>query len=137
MITAARGFLLVTGLGLGWYGIASLLDLPTTDLISVALWFCGGILVHDAVFAPLSAATGLGARRILPIDWWAPAACGAVCTVTLALIAAPVIGRRNTMPDNPTVLDRSYPLGLIAAVTVVWSLVAIILLIQRQHRRLR
>ncbi|MGW5377028.1 hypothetical protein ACWESM_16405 [Nocardia sp. NPDC003999] len=131
MITAARAALLVTGIGLGWYGITALLSFAPAELLSVVAWFCGGILLHDAVFAPLSAAIGLGARRILPSGWWAPAACGAVCTVTLTVIAAPVVGRRHAMPDNPTVLDRAYSLNLTAALVIVWSLVVVILLLRR------
>ncbi|MFR9751464.1 hypothetical protein ACL02S_10550 [Nocardia sp. 004] len=126
MIPAIRAVLLLAGLWLGWYGLTLLLEFTTTDLTSVVLWFGGGILLHDAVFAPLSAAAGLGGRRILPAGWWGPAACGAVCTVTLALIAAPVVGRRYALPDNPTVLDRHYPAGLAIALLTIWVLVVLI-----------
>ncbi|WP_028479713.1 hypothetical protein [Nocardia sp. CNY236] len=131
MITAVRAGLLLAGLWLGWYGITLLLEFNTRDLMSVALWFGGGILLHDAVFAPLSAAIGLGARRLLPAGWWAPAACGAVCTVALTLIAAPVVGRRNAMPDNATVLDRNYSAGLMIALITVWALVVVVALGRR------
>ncbi|WP_433681913.1 hypothetical protein [Nocardia sp. CA-119907] len=122
-MTAVRILLLILGVWLGWYGISGLFDLPPTDLASVAIWFAGGILVHDAVFAPVCAAFGLTARRLLPPTWWAVTASGAICSVALVLIALPVLDRRNTMPSNPTVLDRDYPLGLTVALLLVWSLV--------------
>lgn len=122
-MTAMRILLLLAGLWLGWYGITLLLDFPRADLFSVALWFAGGILLHDAVFAPISAAVGATARRVLPGTWWGPTACGAVCTVALLLVAAPVLDRGNAMADNPTVLDRNYPLGLAVALILIWALV--------------
>ncbi|WP_157103681.1 hypothetical protein [Nocardia harenae] len=134
MITAVRAALLAAGIWLGWYGIAALLELARPDLISVALWFAAGILVHDAVFAPLCAAAGVGARRVLPAAWWAPVACGAVCTVTLVLVALPVLRRGGAIPDNPSSLDRDYPLGLGIALAVVWALVLTALLLRRARK---
>ncbi|MFC8525829.1 hypothetical protein [Nocardia sp. NPDC057227] len=131
MMLALRAALLAAGIAIGWYGIAALLDLARPELISVAWWFGLGILLHDAVFAPLCAAAGLGARRILPARWWAPAACGALCTVTLALLALPVLGRGGAVPDNPSVLDRAYPLGLGVTLVVVWALVGAVLVLRR------
>ncbi|PXX64088.1 hypothetical protein DFR70_105270 [Nocardia tenerifensis] len=134
-MSAIRILLLLAGLGLGWYGATLLLDFPRADLLSVALWFVGGILLHDTVFAPLCAAAGVTARRVLPDAWWAPTACGAVCTVALLLIAAPVLGRAHAVPDNPTVLDRDYPLGLAVALLAVWALVGVALVTRLAGRR--
>jgi hypothetical protein len=71
---------------------------------------------------------GVGAGRLLPRSWWAPVACGAVCTVVLVMLAVPVIDRRNALPDNPSVLDRNYATGLTVALAIVWILVALALL---------
>jgi hypothetical protein len=136
---AARIALLLVGLWLGWYGISALFDLPPTDLASVAIWFAGGVLLHDAIFAPVCAAFGLTARHLLPPTWWAVTACGAICSVALVLIALPVLERRNAMSSNPTVLDRNYPLGLAIALILVWSLVLIAHIVTNRsghnHRR--
>ncbi|MBH0778416.1 hypothetical protein [Nocardia bovistercoris] len=131
MTIALRATLLIVGILLAWHGATTLLDFPTPALLSVILWFSAGILLHDFLFAPLAAAVGLGGRRLLPTRWWAPTACGAVCTVTLLLLAAPVLGRGDAMSDNPTILDRPYALGLAAALLTVWSVVAIISVIGR------
>ncbi|WP_067571031.1 hypothetical protein [Nocardia acidivorans] len=127
-MTVIRVLLIALGLWLGWYGLSLLLDMNPADLRSAALWFAGGILLHDGVFAPAAATLGVAARRMLPASWWAPVACGAVCTVTLSLIAVPVIGRAGALPGNPTILDRDYILGLAISLAVVWLLVAVALL---------
>jgi hypothetical protein len=134
-MTAVRVLLLLIGLTSGWYGITLMLDFDISDLMSIALWFCGGILLHDAVFAPLCAAVGIGARHLLPRTWWAPAACGAVGTVALASIAAPVLDRGGAMPDNPSVLDRDYATGLAVALVVVWALVVLATVTRRRMER--
>lgn len=122
-----RALLLLLGAALAWNGVALLLDSNPADLKSIALWFAAGILLHDAVFAPACAALGLTARRLLPASTWAPLACGALCTVTLALIAAPVLGRAGAIPDNPTILDRAYPAGLALALAGIWLAVLLAL----------
>ncbi|WP_062980867.1 hypothetical protein [Nocardia anaemiae] len=134
-MTAVRILLLLVGSWLGWYGISALFALPPTDLDSVTVWFAGGILLHDAVFAPICAALGLTARHLLPPTWWAVAACGAICSVALVLIALPVLDRGDGMPSNPTVLDRNYPVGLAVALVLVWSLVFLAHAVASRSRR--
>jgi hypothetical protein len=134
-----RVLLLLAGLWLAWYGVSLLLKMSTTDLESVALWSLGGIVLHDVVFAPACAVAGLTARKLLPATSWVPLACGAACTVTLLLIAVPVIGREHAVTDNLSVLDRPYAWGLVAALAVVWGVVGLILIrrsgLFRIHRR--
>ncbi|WP_084436897.1 hypothetical protein [Aldersonia kunmingensis] len=115
-----------------WYGATLLFESGTEAVRSIILWFVAGILLHDGVFAPLCAALGTGSRRVLPRSWWPPVACGAVCTVVLGLVAAPVIAREGAMPDNPSVLDRNYVAGLAIALVVVWVLVGATLIAGRR-----
>ncbi|MFB7723992.1 hypothetical protein [Nocardia sp. NPDC056100] len=122
-----RVLLIALGLWLGWYGISLLLEMNPADLRSIALWFAAGILLHDGVFAPIAAALGVAGRRLLPSGWWAPVACGAVCTITLLLIAVPVIDRAGALASNPTILNRDYLAGLLISLAVVWTLVALLL----------
>lgn len=124
-MTVLRILLAAFGLWLAALGIADLLHMNRADLLSVGFWFAGGILVHDAVFAPLCAAVGVAAHRLLPRRAWAPLACGAVATVTLLAIAVPVLAPGGANADNPTIRDRPYLLGLILALVTVWALVAV------------
>lgn len=136
-MTIVRILLGVFGLCLGGYAVTLLVEFQTRDLLSIALWFAGGVLVHDAVFAPICVALGLSARRILPSTWWGILACSAVCTVALLLIAAPVLGRGHAMPDNSTVLNRDYPWGLVAALVTVWALPIAGALVRRKSSSIR
>ncbi|MBL1076863.1 hypothetical protein JK358_20930 [Nocardia sp. 2] len=124
-MTAIRILLVLLGVWLAGLGLTDLLRMNGTDLLSIVFWFAGGILVHDAVFAPLCAALGSAGRRRLPRRAWAPLACGAVCTVTLIAIAVPVLVPGGANADNPTIRDRPYLLGLTIAVVTVWALVAL------------
>ena len=54
-----------------------------------------------------------------------------MCTVVLALLAIPVYGKPGMRPDNPTVLDRNYPLGLWVSIAVVWACVPLYYLMMR------
>ncbi|WP_435593678.1 hypothetical protein [Nocardia sp. bgisy118] len=134
-MTMIRLLLGAAGLWLGWHGFSQLLDFPRADLISIAWWFAAAIVLHDGVFAPLCAAAGLTARRLLPAWSWAPVVVGAVCTVTLGLLAVAVLGREHANAANPTVLDRDYSTGLLTAVVVIWALVAVAALWRRRIRR--
>ncbi|MCG5432356.1 hypothetical protein LV457_08620 [Mycobacterium sp. MYCO198283] len=120
-MTAVRAVLLVAGLALGGYGAALLVDHPPAVLGTVAVWALAGLLVHDALLAPLWSALGWAGRRILPRGWWAPVGVGALCTVVLVLLAVPVFDRPGARPTNPTVLDRDYPAGLGWALAAVWG----------------
>ncbi|MFI5716148.1 hypothetical protein [Nocardia sp. NPDC051750] len=133
-MTAIRVLLGLSGIWLAWYGISLVFELGSAGLISLAVWFAGGILLHDAILAPLCAALGLAARRVLPESWWAPFTVGAVCTATLVVLAVPVLGREGANPANDTVLDRDFGMGLLVAVGVVWALVALDIALARRYR---
>ena len=103
------------------YGASLALEQSMPDLISAAKWLVGGIIVHDAIFAPLCIAAAFAGRRLLPKRWWSAVAVAALISVTLLAIAAPVLGRRGAIADNPTVLDRNYAVGVAVALAVVWG----------------
>lgn len=119
-VRLVRIALIAIGAVVAWHGISLLLDMHFADLRSVVFWFAGGIIVHDGVFAPLCVALGFTGRRVLPPTWWAPVACGAVCTVALLALSVPVIERHGAVADNASVLDRNYWAGLAVALLLVW-----------------
>ncbi len=133
IVRSLRILLVCIGIWSAWFGLTLLFKTGTPELRSIGVWFAGGILLHDGVFAPLSIAIGLGGRWWLPRNWWAPTACGAVCTVALLALAAPVIAREGAIADNPTVLDRPYALGLAIALVAVWALVSAVIFRRRRQ----
>lgn len=124
MIAPIRVLLGMAGVWCAYYGISLILPYRPADLMSVVIWFAGGIVLHDFVFAPLCVAVGLGARRLLPRAWWAPLAYGTALTVVLCALAVPVLAPHTTF-GNSTVVDRNYTLGLGIALAIVWIMVAL------------
>ncbi|WP_328393045.1 hypothetical protein [Nocardia sp. NBC_00416] len=119
-MTTVRILLLLVGLALGGYGLTLLADLGPGAVREIALWALVGILLHDAVFAPVCAAAGYTVGRVVAPTWWGVLTCGAVCTVTLVLVALPVL--LSPAAGNSSLLDRNYPVGLAAAIAVSWAL---------------
>jgi hypothetical protein len=130
-MTVARVVLLVAGLAISLYGAWLLWELPTVIIVRIAVWAAVGVIVHDFVFAPLSAVTGLAGRRLIGGRWWTPVTVAGLCTVVLALLAVPVYSRPGARPDNMTVLNRDYPLGLWISLAGVWACVPIYFLVTR------
>ena len=130
----ARSVLVTAGMAAGLYGLVLLLSGSTADLTSIAIWFAGCVLVHDAVIAPLVVAGGAGAARVLPSSARPPVLAGAICTLTLVAIASPVLFRANALADNPTLLDRNYSLGFVVALAIVWAAVGVSVLLRRARR---
>lgn len=124
-MTAARILLAVLGVAVGCYGVVLLADFPTAIIGRILIWAVVAAVVHDLVFAPLCAALGLAGRRLIPARWQSPVAVAGLCSVVLILLAIPVYSTPGMRPDNPTVLDRNYPLGLAVALAVVWLCVPI------------
>lgn len=122
-MTVFRILLALSGIGFAAYGIDLLLQMNTTDLKSIATWFIGGILAENLIYGPAAALVGLLGHHLLPARWWKASAIGAICTLTLLLLAVPVLDRADAVPGNHTVLDRNYPAGLALSLLTVWAAV--------------
>lgn len=120
-MTAIRGLLLMAGLAVGAYGAILLWDNSTEVIIRIVAWSLIGVLLHDAVFAPLCLALGFAGRRLLPHKWWTPVLVAGLLTVVLVALAIPVYSKPGQHLDNLTVLDRNYQAGFWIALAVVWG----------------
>ena len=123
--------LIVLGLILGVYGAVLVWQNPPVIIMRILVLALVGVVLHDAVFAPVCVALGFAARRLIPGKWWAPIAVAAFCSVVLAFLAIPVYGKPGMRPDNLTVLDRNYPLGLSISLAIVWLCLLIYFLAAR------
>jgi hypothetical protein len=121
VVTATRIFLVALGVALGVYGVLLVTDNPTEVIIRIVVWAAIGVLLHDAVFAPVCVAFGFAGRRLLPHKWWTPVLVAALLTVVLVLLAIPVYAKPGLHLDNLTVLDRDYAAGFWIALAVVWG----------------
>lgn len=120
-MTAIRVGLMAAGVAVGIYGVVLLLDNSTEVIIRIVAWALIGVLLHDAVFAPVCVALGFAGRRVLPHRWWTPVLVAALCSVVLVALAVPVYSKPGLHLDNLTVLDRNYQAGFWIALAVVWS----------------
>ncbi|MET0704979.1 MAG: hypothetical protein ABWY93_35455 [Mycobacterium sp.] len=128
---AVRGILMLAGVALGLYGATLLWDNSSAILVRIVVWAAAGVVLHDFVFAPVSAALGFAGRRVIPRSWRPPVGVAALCSVVLGLLAIPVFGRPGAHADNLTVLDRDYPVGLWVSLAIVWACVPVYLLATR------
>ena len=120
-MTSTRIFLVALGLVLGAYGVTLVAENSTDVIIRIVVWALIGVLLHDAVFAPVCVALGFAGRRLLPHRWWTPVLVAALLTVVLVLLAIPVYDKPGLHLDNLTVLDRDYADGFWIALAVVWG----------------
>lgn len=126
-----RAVLLLTGFVVGLYGLWLIWEFPISTIIQLAVWGGIAVVVHDFVFAPLAALLGFAGRKLVRGRWWKPVTVTALCTAVLALLAIPVYSRPGARADNPTVLDRNYPLGLWIAIAILWACVPMYYLVTR------
>ena len=127
-MNALRILLGALGVAGGAFGAVLLLDLGPANLVAAGTWLVGGVLVHDAVLAPLTLAVGVGAVRLWRRQVPAAIVVGATVLATVTVVAIPVLGRFGARGDNRTLLDRNYLLGwlVLATLTVVAVAVAMV-----------
>jgi hypothetical protein len=120
--------------GLG-YGVLLLLRLGWGNLTATSTWLVGGVLLHDAVLAPLVVAAAVLALRRVPGHRLAPWAVGLVVLGPVTLLSVPVLGRFGARPSEPSLLDRNYWLGWSALVVVVSGVILVATYVRGRSRR--
>jgi hypothetical protein len=124
-VRATRGVLGVLGLVVAAYGAWLVVGLPSSWWPGLLTWLAAGVVLHDAVLAPVVVVVALLLRRVVPGPARGPVVVGAVVLGAVTLVAVPAIGRFGARPDNPTLLDRDYVAGwLVVAGLVVLGVVA-------------
>jgi hypothetical protein len=101
------------------YGALLLLERGVSNLTATLTWLVGGVVLHDAVLAPVTLAVAWMALRLVRPGRLAPWAVALVLLGPLTLLAVPVLGRFGARADNSTLLDRNYWAGWSAVVVVV------------------
>ena len=134
-MTAVRVILIGVGLVFGGYGAVLVWENPPVITMRIVVWALVGVVLHDAVFAPLCVALGFAGRRLIPRKLWPPIGVAAFCSVVLVFLAIPVYGKPGMRPDNMTVLDRNYSLGLCISLAIVWACVPLYYLPKAVRRR--
>ena len=116
---AARVIVGLVGAAMGVYGALRFLQLDRPDLVDAVVWLAGGVLVHDALLAPLTIVLTVLATRVVPAAARSLATVSLVVLATVTVTAIPVLGRFGARPDNPTILPRHYVVGWFVLVALV------------------
>ena len=124
-MSRVRATLLVIGVLAAAYGVLRLLDLGWANTRATIFWLAGGVVIHDALFAPIVLAVALLAVRLVPRERLGPLVVGLVILVPTTLLAIPELGRFGARSDRPTLLDRHYWIGWWVLVAVVIAVVAV------------
>jgi hypothetical protein len=131
-----RSILLLTGVGFGLWGVWLMRDFTSEQLLSMITWLAGGVLLHDAVVAPITVLVGVAAARVLPGHARSVAAVGFLVWATLTVTFLNVLSGQGGKPDNDSVLHRPYGLSWVA-LTVAIVVIATVVAHLRRPARMR
>ena len=123
------------GVLMGLFGALRFLQRDLGQIVDSVLWLAGGVVVHDAILAPLTLAVVVLAGRVLPAGARPRVAAALVVVVTVTVVAIPVLGRFGARPDNVTLLDRDYLVGWLAVVALVLLTTLVVVPLASRRRR--
>ncbi len=99
-------------------------EIPVYDLVVLALWLIGALVIHDGILSPIVIGVGVALTR-LPVRARRYVQAALIAGGSVTVIAIPMIYREDTQPPNKAILLQNFAanlsvlLGLIAAVTLV------------------
>ena len=130
---AVRALLVVAGVGFGLWGLWLMRDFTSERLVSAGIWLGGGIVLHDAVLAPITIAVGVVAARLLPRYARAPMGIAFLVWATLTVVLVPVLSGQGGKPDNDTILNRPYVTSWLIMTAVLFAM-ALVVALRRRSR---
>ncbi len=110
---------LLLGVLAGAFGALRFFQRDLADIVNAVLWLVGGVLIHDAIIAPLTIAVTVLVAKVLPAGVRVRVTVALVVLVTVTVTAVPVLTGLGVRPDNPTLLPRNYWGGWLVLVTLV------------------
>jgi hypothetical protein len=118
--------LATAGILLGLFGIFRLLtQIPGTDLVVLACWLVGALVVHDGILSPAVAGIGWAISRVVPPRARRYVQAGLIVGALITIVAVPMIYREGSQPKSKAILQQNYGgnltllLGVVAALTLV------------------
>jgi hypothetical protein len=108
-----RWLIATAGALLALFGIFRLLtEIPAVDLLVLASWLAGALVVHDGILAPLSAAVGVATTRFVPRPVRAYVQAALVAGAIVTVIALPLVLRAGSQPPEKALLRQNYVANL-------------------------
>lgn len=118
-VDVVRGILIAVGVGFGLWGLWLMRDFTREQLTSEAFWLAGGVILHDAVLAPVVVGIGYLASRLLPGHFRSSTATAFLVWGTLTITFLPVLSGQGGKPGNDTILGKPYVLSWIIMTLVL------------------
>ncbi|MGK2879996.1 MAG: hypothetical protein ACSLE6_04095 [Mycobacterium sp.] len=116
-----RTLLAAIGALVAGFGLWTLMEgQQVSQLIQVLEWAAAGVILHDAIAAPIVIGLGWLVHRRVPPKLARPVVFGLVMAATMTVAAFAVLIHAGDDLANPTLLPRNYLLGLgLAWVTIM------------------
>ena len=125
-VLLARRAFAVAGVALLAYGVAQLfLVVAWPDLVLLALWLAGALVVHDGLLSPLVLAVAAALRRFVPARGRGFLQLALVAGSMITVIALPMIYLEGSQPPEKAILLQRYGVNL----TVLLGLVGVVTLV--------
>jgi hypothetical protein len=126
--------LAIVGFGVG--GLLTHIDGPA--LTSWLKVFAGGLLAHDALFAPVVVLGSVLLVRVVPASVRAPIQGALIVSCALIAVAIPVAGGYGRLANNPSLLPSdAYGTRLTVVLAIVWAVAAIVAVAGLRRRKRR
>jgi hypothetical protein len=132
-----RKVLVAAGALIIGYAVVGALADPDTRPLAQLLFLAGVLIAHDAVLLPAALGVGVLIGRFLPAGSRKPIQLAGFVTVTLAVVAVPLVlgfGRRT---DEPSALPLAYTRGFAILLLLIWAAALTPVLRNRISRRRR
>jgi len=107
---AVRGLLIAAGVGFGLWGLWLMRDFTREQLTSEGFWLVGGVVLHDAILAPVVVVIGFVASRLLPGHFRRSTATAFLIWGTLTVAFLPTLSGQGGKAGNDTILGKPYVL---------------------------
>ncbi|SNQ51723.1 conserved membrane hypothetical protein [Frankia canadensis] len=131
-----RGLVAVAGLAVLGYGVHGLLGMPhATHPPQAARWLIGGLLLHDLVAFPVTAAVGFVLTRLVRAPYRAVVQGTLLASVSVALASLPLWRGYGGAPDNPSVDPLPYGRNLAIVLGAVWAVAAALIAMRALRAR--
>ncbi|MCM4081133.1 NAD(P)/FAD-dependent oxidoreductase [Paractinoplanes hotanensis] len=90
------------------------------NLVGVPIFLAAVLVLNDGIILPLVIATGALVQRVAPRAWQGWARAAAIISVSVTIVALPLVLGFGRSAANPSVLPRSYGRGLLLVLTLIW-----------------
>jgi hypothetical protein len=134
-MNAVRGLLVLAGIGFGLWGLWLMRDFTRPQLTSEAFWFAGGVVLHDAILAPIVVVIGFVASRALPGHFRSATATAFLIWGTLTIAFLPTLSGKGGKAGNDTILGKPYVLTWLIMTVVLFGVAAVVAQVRRRKLR--